>query len=167
MQVAFSKFNRLFVVENCTKKAYIWKITTKVTSPHKNHGLVLGLELPLLYTYIGLENNTKKIYLNYGNNNLYVPFKIKVRICSCTDFVRHEKEPTKSTPWGTPESWLFSQKWGVCLLGHVCLIHWIRYLFSDFVCLLGQFLVTLTFLHFCTVHTKVCGSVYIYIYIYI
>ena len=37
------------------------KITAKVTGPHKNRGLVLGLELPVLYTFTGLEKDTKNL----------------------------------------------------------------------------------------------------------
>jgi len=37
------------------------KITAKVTDPHKNRGFVIGLELPVLYTFTGLEKDTKNL----------------------------------------------------------------------------------------------------------
>ena len=37
------------------------QITAKVTGPHQNRGLVIGLEIPVLYTFTGLEKDTKNL----------------------------------------------------------------------------------------------------------
>ena len=51
-----------------------------------------------------------------------------MRICLCTDCVRHENDPAKSASRSTPGSQIFSRKWGGRLLGHGRLIRRIWYM---------------------------------------